>query len=83
MSIIPGVQNPHCRPCSSWKPCWTGSSTPSCSRPSTVVISRPAALAARIVQDFTGSPSMSTTHVPQLDVSQPQCVPVSPSSSRR
>src|SRR3954462_12572426 len=36
-----------------------------------------------MVQDFTGSPSISTTHVPQLDVSQPQCVPVSPSASRR
>ena len=39
VSIIPGVQKPHCSPCSSWKPCWTGSRTPSRSRPSTVVIS--------------------------------------------
>ena len=34
--IIPGVQKPHCRPWHSMKPCWTGSSSPSCSRPSTV-----------------------------------------------
>ncbi len=39
-------------------------------------------MAARIVQDFTGSPSISTTHAPQFDVSQPQCVPVRPSVSR-
>jgi hypothetical protein len=35
------------------------------------------------VHDFTGSPSISTTQAPQLEVSQPQCVPVSPSVSRR
>ena len=40
-------------------------------------------VAASTVHDFTGSPSMSTTHMPQLEVSQPQCVPVRPSSSRR
>ena len=37
----------------------------------------PLAIAASIVQDFTGSPSTSTTQVPQLLVSQPQWVPVS------
>src|SRR5215213_9318923 len=40
-------------------------------------------MAARTVQDLTGSPSWSTTHAPQLEVSQPQWVPVSPSVSRR
>ena len=40
-------------------------------------------MAASIVQDFTGSPSTSTTQTPQLLVSQPQWVPVSPRSSRR
>ena len=29
VSIMPGVQKPHCSPCSSWKPCCTGSRTPS------------------------------------------------------
>ena len=37
---------------------------------------------ARIVHDLTGLPSISTTHAPQLEVSQPQCVPVSPGVSR-
>ena len=63
VSIIPGVQKPHCRPCSSMKPCCTGSSTPSTSSPSTVRISCPAAIAASTVHDLTGSPSISTTHV--------------------
>src|SRR6478752_2545014 len=80
---IPGVQKPHCRPWHCMKPSWTGSSLPSTSRPSTVRTACPEAIAASIVQDFTGSPSTSTTQVPQLEVSQPQCVPVSPSSSRR
>src|SRR3954471_7384547 len=83
VSIIPGVQNPHCRPCSSIKPCWTGSRVPLRARPSTVRISCPSVIAASTVQDLTGSPSMRTTQMPQLLVSQPQCVPVRPSVSRR
>ena len=70
--IIPGVQNPHCRPCSSWNPCWTGSSTPSTSSASIVRISWPSAIAASTVHDFTGRPSICTTHAPQFDVSHPQ-----------
>ena len=42
-------------------------------------ISWPSAIAASTVHDFTGSPSISTTQAPQLDVSQPQWVPVRPS----
>ena len=42
------------------KPSWTGSSTPSASRPSTVRTSRPSAIAASTVQLFTGSPSIQT-----------------------
>src|SRR3954454_4107861 len=80
---IPGVQKPHCRPWHCMKPCWTGSRTPSCSSPSTVRTSCPPAIAARTVQVFTGSPSSQATQVPQLLVSQPQWVPVSPSTSRR
>ena len=67
---------------SSWKPCWTGSSAPSTSSDSTVRISWPSHIAARIVHDLTGLPSISTTQAPQLEVSQPQCVPVRPSVSR-
>src|SRR3954464_11374425 len=40
-------------------------------------------MTASVVHDFTGSPSTSTVHTPQLEVSQPQCVPVRPSVSRR
>ena len=79
---IPGVQKPHCSACVSWKPCWIGSSPPSTSSDSTVRISWPSHIAARIVHDLTGSPSISTTQAPQLEVSQPQCVPVRPGVSR-
>ena len=53
--IIPGVQKPHCRPCSLMKPCCTGSSAPPTSRPSTVRTARPSAIAASTVQLFTGT----------------------------
>ena len=83
MSIMPGVQKPHCRPCSFMNPCCTGSSTPPTSMPSTVRISRPEAIAASTVQLLTGSLSIQTTQAPQFEVSQPQCVPVSRRLSRR
>ena len=79
---IPGVQNPQCSACSSWKPCCTGSSRPSVSSDSTVRISWPMHIAARVVHDLIGLPSISTTQAPQLDVSQPQWVPVRPGVSR-
>ena len=81
-SIIPGVQNPHCRPCSWWKPSWIGLSLPPWARPSTVVIRRPSAIGASSVHDFTGRPSRSTVQAPQLLVSQPMWVPVNPSLVR-
>src|SRR5690348_2399296 len=80
--IIPGVQKPHCRPCSFMNAVCTGSSSPSCSRSSTVRISWPDAMAVSTVQLLTGSPSIQSTHVPQFDVSQPQWVPVRPRWSR-
>ena len=79
---IPGVQNPHWSACVSWKPIWIGSSRPSTASDSTVRISCPSHIAARIVQDLTGSPSICTTQAPQLEVSQPQWVPVRPGVSR-
>ena len=79
---IPGVQKPQCRACFSWKPSRTGSSAPSTSSDSTVRISWPSHIAASEVHDFSGLPSISTTQAPQLDVSQPQWVPVRPSVSR-
>ena len=77
-SIIPGVQNPHCRPCSSLNARCMTPGTPASLRPSTVVSDRPFACTANIVHDFIGVPSTSTVHAPQLVVSQPTCVPVSP-----
>ena len=48
-----------------------------------VVSSRPSACAASSVHDLTDSPSSSTVQAPQLDVSHPTFVPVSPRVSRR
>ena len=81
--IMPEVQKPHCSPWHSTKPCCTGSSWPSCSRSSTVRTERPWAIAASTVHDLTGLASSHTTQLPQFDVSQPQWLPVRPSSSRR
>src|ERR1700722_2882601 len=80
---MPGVQNPHCSPWHSMKPCCTGSSRPYRSSPSTVRTACPSAIAASSVHDLTGLASSHTTQLPQLEVSQPQWLPVSPSSSRR
>ena len=76
VSIIPGVQKPHWRPCWALKASWIGCKAPPCKRPSTVVISLPWAWTANSVQDFSGTPSTRTVHAPQLVVSQPMCVPV-------
>src|SRR5690242_2627936 len=63
-------------------PSWRGWSLPSCSRPSTVMISRPWAWTANTVHDFTGRPSSRTVQAPQWVVSQPIWVPVSRKFSR-
>ncbi len=81
--IMPGVQKPHCRPWQVANASWTGSSRLRVARPSTVVTRRPSAMTARTVHDLTGVSSSQTTQAPQLEVSQPQCEPVSPRSSRR
>src|ERR1700682_4338445 len=80
--IIPGVQKPHCRPCSSQNACCRGCKVVPLARPSMVVISAPSAWTAKMVQDLTLCPSTSTVHAPQLLVPQPTWVPVSPASSR-
>ena len=80
--IIPGVQNPHCSPCSALKPSWSGCSSLAVARPSTVSTVCPSTWTASIVQDLTALPSTSTVHAPQLVVSQPMCVPVSPTPRR-
>src|SRR2546421_1459020 len=80
---IPGVQKPHCRPWCSWKDRWSGWRSPPEASASIVVTSRPSACTASSVQDLTDSPSISTVHAPQLEVSHPTLVPMSPSRSRR
>ena len=60
----------------------TGYATIVRSIPSTVRTSCPSAIAAKTVHDLTGLPSSQTTHVPQLEVSQPQWVPRRPAFSR-
>src|SRR5262245_982706 len=47
-----------------------------------VLMSRPSACTASIVQDFTDCPSTSSVHEPHVEVSQPTLVPVSPRCSR-
>ena len=81
--IMPGVQKPHCRPCWSQKACWSGWRVAPAAMPSMVLIVAPSAWTASIVHDLALSPSTMTVHAPQLLVSQPMCVPVSPKSSRR
>src|ERR671925_151215 len=81
--IIPGVQKPHWSAWRSQKASWSGCSSPSCARPSIVVISLPSAWTASTVHDFTARPSRWIVQAPQSDVSQPIFVPVSPRSSRR
>src|SRR5215472_16006459 len=70
-STMPGVQNPHCSPCSARKARWTGCSSPGGARPSVVTTSCPAACTVSTVHDLTDSPSSSTVHAPLEVVSQP------------
>src|SRR4051794_40393797 len=81
--IMPGVQYPHWSPWCSQNASCSGCSAPSWPIPSIVLTSAPSACTASRVQDFTASPLRCTVHAPQLDVSQPTCVPVRPSVSRR
>ncbi len=83
----PSSASPACRSrtaarASRGSPAAPGRARPSASSDSTVRISWPSHIAASVVHDFTGLPSISTTQAPQLDVSQPQCVPVRPGVSR-
>src|SRR3569623_632146 len=80
---MPGVQNPHCRPCSCIKPSCTGCNCPLCASPSTVSTSPPSACTASTVHDFTDLPLRSTVQAPQWLVSQPMCLPVWRSRSRK
>ena len=81
--IIPGVQKPHCRAWHSLKAFWTGCSSPPRARPSIVRTSAPSTWTASTEHDFTLCPFRWTVQAPQLLVSHPTTVPVSPSRSRR
>src|SRR5256714_921944 len=81
--IMPGVQKPHCRPWFSRKASCIGCSLPFCAKPSIVSTFAPSACQAKMVQDFTALPSTWTTQAPHCEVSQPTCVPVRRSPSRR
>ena len=76
--IMPGVQKPHCSPCSRGSPPASGVSSVPLQSPSMVVTSCPLALTASTVQRLDGSPSRCTVQAPQLEVSHPQWVPVKP-----
>ena len=86
---MPGVQNPHCRPCSCRNAAWTGCSSPPASpapfmaRPSAVVTSCPAACTVSTVQDFTDMPFSSTVQAPHEVVSHPTLAARRPHTSRR
>jgi hypothetical protein len=80
---MPGVQKPHCRPCSFQNASWIGWSLPFSASPSIVTMFAPSACTAKRLHDLTAAPSSETVHAPQIEVSQPMCVPVRPSSSLR
>jgi hypothetical protein len=81
---MPGVQNPHCRPCSSRNAACIGCISPSGpASPSSVVTWPPSVCAASTVQLFTLSPSTMTVHAPHEVESQPMLVALSPQTSRR
>ena len=81
---MPGVQKPHCSPCSARNAAGIGCrSSPSAESPSNVVTDWPSTCTASRVHDFTDSPSSSTVQAPQDVVSQPMLVALSPTTSRR
>src|SRR4051794_22549740 len=79
---MPGVQNPHCKPCRLRNPSCTGCHWFPAASPSIVVTEEPSTEAARTVHDFTESPSTSTVQAPHEVVSQPILVAVRLSVSR-
>src|SRR5688572_1667849 len=81
---IPGVQKPHCRPWLSRNASCKGCSlSGDGAMPSTVRISWPSACTASIKQERAERPSSRMVQAPHTPCSQPRCVPVRPSSTRR
>ena len=54
LRMIPGVQNPHWKPCSSMNACWIGCRSSSVPSPSIVVISLPSACIASMRHEVAG-----------------------------
>src|SRR5438552_679506 len=81
--IIPEVQYPHCIEPTSRNASCKGCSRPLLSRPSMVVICRPAAARSEVMQDRVATPSMSTVQAPHWPSPQPYLLPVRSRSSRR
>src|SRR5208282_4580427 len=81
---MPGVQKPHCSAWVSQKAsCRMLKVSGSGAKPSTVSTEVPSAWTAKIKQERTGRPSSSTEQAPHTPCSQPVCVPVRRSTSRR
>src|SRR2546425_982093 len=80
---MPVVQKPHCRPWHSLNAACIGCIVPSAAaRPSIVSTLAPCTCAASMLHALTARPSTCTVHAPHCAVSQPMCVPVSPSVVR-
>ena len=80
VSIMAGVQNPHCgAPCRAKATC-KGCGIPSVVKSSMVVMDLPSRLSIFFRQDRSGCPSMSTVQAPQVPSEQPFLAPVSPRS---
>src|SRR3990167_2184926 len=63
--------------------CCTGCSSSPSARPSIVVISRPTQFAAKVMQERTALPPITTVHVPHSDSSHAVLVPVRLKKSRK
>ena len=79
---MPGVQNPHCRPCLFQKASCSGCRSTPFDSPSMVVTDDPETCTVSAVHDFAMTPSSFTVQVPHWLVSHPTFVPVSPAFSR-
>jgi hypothetical protein len=71
VTTMPAVQKPHWNPAASTNRCCTGARCSGVPSPAAVVTARPATRWAGMMQEWTGSPSISTPQAPQSPASQP------------
>ena len=81
--IMPGVQNPHCRPCSSQNAFLDRVQLAVLGQPFDRLDVGAVGLDRQDGAGLDGRPSTMTVQAPHWLVSQPTCVPVRPSCSRR